>query len=117
MTKASRAENGLDANGLKMSRAGKAYLAAFQAGLAAKGETSRPYGPEGAEVRAVNREDVRAEFYPMWRANGDTDRKRQEARRKAFDRGEDELLDAGLIAARETAGGNLVWLVGGAQDV
>lgn len=115
VTKASRDETG-KAAAPKLPRAARVYLDAFQKALAEKGETARPPGPDSEEVRAVDREDVRAEFYRAWRADGDTEQKRLTAKRKAFNRAEDELVEGGEIFAREIAGRALVWAGGERQD-
>jgi hypothetical protein len=70
-------------------RAAKVYLEAFGIVIGDKGRKVRPFGSDGSEVVAVDREDVREEFYRLWAADGESDEARAAAQRKAFKRGED----------------------------
>jgi len=92
-------------------RAAKVYLDAFAIVIGAKGRKLSPFGSEGAEVVAIDREDIRAEFDPSWPTDGDTPEKRKDARRKAFDRGEEWALNNKRIATREVSGHQMVWLL------
>jgi hypothetical protein len=93
------------------SRAAAAYLAAFQTVLLNAGKKLRPFGAEGSEVAAVDREAVRVEFYHAWPADGDTEAKRAASKRKTFNRAEGELIERKLICAREIDLRNFVWAV------
>jgi hypothetical protein len=53
--------------------------------LALYGSEQRPF-PDGPMVCAVDTELVRAEFYKRYPADGDTEERRQDARRKAYNR-------------------------------
>jgi phage/plasmid primase-like uncharacterized protein len=90
-------------------RAAKVYLDAFNIMIGDKGRKVRPFGSEGPEVVAVDRKDIRDEFDPSWPTDGDTPEKKKEARRKAFDRGEEWALNNKRIVTREVAGHQLVW--------
>ncbi|WP_084678941.1 AAA family ATPase [Methylocystis sp. ATCC 49242] len=95
----------------RMTRPARAYLSALQIAVGDKGETTRPFGMDGPEVRAAEREDVRREFYAAWPADGDTVEKQQAAKQKAFRRGEAELLTGHAIAVRDDGARTLVWQV------
>lgn len=95
----------------KASRAARVYLAALETVLRTKGAPARPFGDEGPEVRAVDREDVRAEFYRSWPADGDSAKRAAATRRQRFNRGEAELSDAGAICARQVGPSTVVWAV------
>lgn len=92
----------------KLSRATRTYIDACNVVLGDRGERTRPF-LDGPEINAVDRDLVRAEFYARWPADGDTEAKRQEARRKRFNSGEAEALDRKLVCTREIAGKTLVW--------
>jgi len=68
---------------------------------------------DGVMVKAVDMEKVRAEFNSRWHADGDTERKRADAKRKRFNSGRDQLQDQGRINFRQanTNGVSYVWLV------
>lgn len=93
------------------SRGAKAYLEALQIVLLDAGRKMRPFGSEGAEVTAVDREAIRAEFYRSWPADGDTEKKRTASKCKAFGRGEKELIERKLICAREVDAQTFIWAV------
>jgi Bifunctional DNA primase/polymerase, N-terminal/AAA domain len=65
---------------------------------------------DGPTVRAVDLELVRAEFNKQYVAEG-TDRKKADTRRHAFNRAIKDAQNKALIATREVAGVQLVWLV------
>lgn len=99
--------------GEKMAKALKGdarlYLDALGVALAEAGRRAWPYGAEGHEVVAVDREAVRREFYARKSADGD-DRARLAAKQKAFRRGEGKAREAGRSAGREIGDEHLVWL-------
>jgi AAA domain len=101
----------LDNAVVRLSNVAMAYMSAFQIALIEKGAKVRPFGFEGAEFNAVDREDIRAEFYPAWVADGDDEKKRTAARQKAFKRGEEQAVNKRFIATREVNGKQLVWRV------
>jgi hypothetical protein len=76
--------------------------------LADNGSNRRPYA-DGPTVRAVDIELVRREFYRQHLADGD-EKQKADARRQAFNRAVKGAQDAGLVAAREVDGMQLVWL-------
>ena len=78
---------------------------AIECAIIAHGQAKRPFGNEGFEVKAIERERVRAEFYASYTAE------HAEAKRKAFDRTMDQALGAKLIASRELNGVDWMWLV------
>ena len=95
----------------KPTRDCKAYCHALGVLLGDKGEKIRPYGRDSCEVLAVNREDIRQEFYRARPADGDDEKKINEARRKAFTRGENQALDCHLIQTYQVAQQQLVWFI------
>lgn len=88
---------------------GKAQLlkAAIERACLEHGKIMRPFGATGPEVRAVHRDRVRAEFFASYAADN------PDAKRKAFQREHDKALAAQLMAAREIAGMDWLWLVTG----
>lgn len=93
------------------SRAMRAYLEALQVVLLDAGKKLRPFGSEGAEVTAVDREAIRAEFYRAWPADGDTEAKKTATKRQRFNKGEGELIERKLICTREIDMRTFVWAV------
>jgi hypothetical protein len=67
--------------------------------------------PDSPPVRAVDLEEVRAEFYKSYipTAEGD-EKKKQNARRQAFKRATDMALDREVVGARAADGKIWVWL-------
>jgi hypothetical protein len=94
----------------KASRAAHAYVAALETVLRAEGAMAHPFGDDGPEVFAVDRDSVRAEFYANWPADGETEKKRAAARRQRFNAGEKEAILSGLVVSRECEGRQLAWL-------
>jgi hypothetical protein len=76
--------------------------------LADCGTDIKPWA-DGPTVRAINVELVRPEFYKGYFAEGDAEAK-QTARQKAFKRSIHEASNKGLIAIREIAGEQMLWL-------
>jgi hypothetical protein len=77
--------------------------------LASSGQNTRPF-PDGPLVCACDVEAVRTEFYRQYSADG-TDKQKADARRKAFGRSLKGSQASGLVATREVAGTQLIWLV------
>jgi len=100
----------------KLSSDAKAYCQSLGALLGDKGEKIRPYGSEGPEVIAVNREDIRQEFYRARPADGDDEKKINEARRKAFKRGEDQACGYHLIKTYQLGDQHRVWFLNNEGD-
>ena len=73
-------------------------------------ETGAVAYADGPTVRACDLELVRHEFYRQHLADGD-EKQKADARRQAFNRAVKAAQVATLIAIREVAGVQLVWLV------
>jgi hypothetical protein len=76
--------------------------------LADCGSEQRPF-PDGPLVRAVDLEQVRAEFYKAYPAEGDAKAK-SETRRKAFNRAIKSAQANGLIGIHDIGVATYVWL-------
>ncbi|MDF2810386.1 MAG: hypothetical protein K0S56_1417 [Microvirga sp.] len=92
----------------KMPVAAATFVKAMETAVIERGRKLRPFGSEGSEVVAVDREAVRAEFNPAWPADGDSEEKKADARRKAFKRGEEWARMNGRIATHEMNGVQMV---------
>jgi hypothetical protein len=92
------------------SKAARMLRASMNNAMAAHGKTIRPFGHEGASVRAVALRPVREEFVAAWPADGDTPAKVLDAKRSAFNRG---LASARLhdVCSREVDGTDYLWFV------
>lgn len=88
----------------------RVFRSSMASALIEHGQKLRPYGIEGPEVTAVAESKVRAEFIAAYPADGETDVKRAEAKRKAFARALTSALSRGLIGSREHAGIDHLWL-------
>jgi hypothetical protein len=66
--------------------------------------------PDGPLVKAVDIKLVRAEFYKEYPADGDTEKQRGEAKKKAFNRAIKDAQARSLIGVRETEGVQYIWL-------
>jgi hypothetical protein len=75
------------------------------------GGTLRPAFGDGPMVRAADREAVRMHFYRRFAAEGDTEEKRQESRRKAFRRGLEDGQGRGLVGIEVEGKTTWVWLI------
>jgi hypothetical protein len=95
----------------KPPRDGKQYLEALAVLLGDKGRKIRPYGADGPEIVAVDREDMRAEFYRSRPADGDTETARSAAKRKAFQRGEEWAHESRRIYSYDVGGRHMVWML------
>jgi hypothetical protein len=83
--------------------------------LADHGSDCQPYA-DGPPVRACDLELVRQEFYRQYPADGD-EKQKVAARRQAFNRAVKAAQEANLIAIREVAGVQLVWLTKPEADI
>jgi hypothetical protein len=72
------------------------------------GADIRPW-PDGPMVRALPVEAVKAEFFKQYLAKGETERAKQDARRKAFHRAIETANGRGLVAVRELDGIEYAW--------
>ncbi len=75
----------------------------------ADGDAREIFPAEGKAVRAIDLEIVRREFYATWPADG-TEKAKQEARRKAFNRAMKAAQDKDLVGVRDIDGITFVWL-------
>jgi hypothetical protein len=66
--------------------------------------------PFGLKVKAVTAEELRPEFYSRYPAEGDTEEKRGDAKRKAYNRALKDAQELGLIGVRGEPHPALVWL-------
>jgi hypothetical protein len=95
----------------KESKATKMFRSSMNSAMAsANGKTIRPFGAEGAAVRAVALHAVRDEFVAAWPADGDTPAKVADAKRSAFNRALKALRDRD-ICSREIGGIDYLWFV------
>ncbi|WP_267359519.1 MULTISPECIES: AAA family ATPase [unclassified Methylobacterium] len=88
------------------------FRKALEATVASQGKRIRPFGNEGAEQVAAEAAMVRAEFvarYPA--AASDTEAKRSDAKRKAFDRAVLTATESGLIGCCEMSGFDHYWVI------
>jgi AAA domain len=69
----------------------------------------RPF-PDGPLVKAVDLKLVRTEFYRQHPAEGDTEKQRQDAKKKAFGRAVKDAQSRTLIGVREVEEVQYVWL-------
>ena len=65
---------------------------------------------DGPVLRTVNIEIVRAEFYRCYLADGDTEAKKAEARKKAFKRAVEDAQGRGVIGLWDLGTATVVWL-------
>lgn len=84
---------------------GRLLKAAIECATIEHGELKRPFGGDGPEVKAVERERVRTEFYASYAAEDIA------TKRKAFGRLLDQALVARLVAAREIGTTDWLWVV------
>jgi hypothetical protein len=75
--------------------------------LASSGVEQRP-SPNASLVRAVDAENVRAEFYRTYVTDGSPEQQ-QETRRKAFNRAIRNAQERSLIGVCASAGRSLMW--------
>jgi hypothetical protein len=87
----------------------KLFKAAVSTALIEHGAQVRPFGAEGPEVCAVPNAKVRAEFMLAYPADGETEAKRAEAKKKAYGRGLKEARIRDLVASREIGGIDHIW--------
>jgi hypothetical protein len=66
---------------------------------------------DGPVLRCVDSEHIRKEFYKRYTADGDTDQKKQEACRKAYNRNKKVAQDSKLIGVRNFDGKTIVWII------
>jgi hypothetical protein len=94
-----------------LPRAARAYIDALHIVVGEKGKKVRPFGSDGPEVNAADRDLVRDEFYRAWPADGDDDKAKKNAKRQAFGRGEADAIERHRVVARDVGGVQLVWLL------
>jgi hypothetical protein len=67
---------------------------------------------DGPKVRAIQSEIVRAEFYKQYSTTDADPKKKQEARKKAYQRAVHTARDKRLLNVREVDGVEWLWLTG-----
>lgn len=87
------------------------FRTALSTALIEHGAMARPYGSSGPEVRVVKEAALRWEFLRSYPADGETEEKRVQAKRKAFVRALKTAIEKGLVAAREIGGVDHLWTV------
>jgi AAA domain len=65
---------------------------------------------DGIKVQAIDREEVRPEFYKLYPADGDTEQKRQRARKEAFKRTIKAAQDASRLDVRVVGETTYLWI-------
>ncbi|MFM9163388.1 MAG: AAA family ATPase, partial [Methylocystis sp.] len=106
----SNAPSGIKRHSTKLTRAARIYFDVLSAIIVSKGKQICPLDSDPSTITAVDRADIKQEFYPSWPAQGSLNPSLQhEARRKAFVRGECEALRLKIIATREIEGRRYVW--------
>jgi hypothetical protein len=89
----------------------KVFRSALQSALADHGKMSRPFGQEGPHVCVVPLSFVRTEFLAAYPAGkGETEKQRQDTKRKAFTRQLDSARERNLVCSREVVGVDNIWL-------
>ncbi len=87
---------------------------ALETALAEHGQQLRPFGAQGDEVRAADKEIVRKEFYASVNVDPKGDKTKQaiqDAKRKAFNRAIESAQASGLIGLREIGEVAMMWVV------
>jgi len=92
----------------RRSHAATVFHEALIEALDRHGIEHRPY-PDGPVVRAVDREQVRTEYYARYPAEGDTDEKRQATRQKAFARSVQQAQAGHAIGVQVAGDTTLIW--------
>ena len=87
----------------------KIFRSAMHTALAGSGTTSRPFS-DGPTVRMVADHYVRVEFMAAYRADGEDEKKKSDAKRQAFNRALKTARDRELVCSREIAGVDHLWL-------
>jgi hypothetical protein len=95
----------------RWSKALQTLRRSLETALAEHGQVTRPFGSEGPQVRATDRESLRSEFYKSANIDSETEEKKAEAKKKAFNRALNSALADELIGIRELGGVTLIWLV------
>jgi hypothetical protein len=83
---------------------------ALTAAIIDAGRDVQPFGADGPRVNAVDVQLVKAEYFTAYPAVGDTEEKRNEAKRKAFTRHVEKAAARDLIASRQINGMQIVWV-------
>ena len=95
----------------RWTRSLRIFRAAMATALADHGRTIRPFGSEGAEVKAVVDNDVRTEFMARYVTDAENAKDKTSSKRKAFQRSLTGALERNLIAARDVGGLDHLWFV------
>jgi hypothetical protein len=112
-----RAAGGQDDWGGKDGKGSKGLKALRRAIMALMADCGEPITPRAGEpvVQALKLDYVRTEFLKSWPADGETERKRKQAKTTAFRRALADAVDRGVIETRELNGEDFVWLAGVAE--
>ena len=94
-----------------LSRDTRAYCKALRVLLQEKGEKISRSDEPGAFFTAVDREHIRQEFYNSRPANGENEKKIMEARRKAFQRGEEQACYSKIVRIHEVGSRSMVCFI------
>lgn len=87
----------------------RVFQQALLSALDDHGRVDRPF-PDGPVVRLVDREHVRQEFYRRLSVDGDSETKRQNARRQAFSRNVKDAQERQLIGIVVPSDVTLLWI-------
>lgn len=90
----------------------RVFRSSMTTALIEHGKPCRPYGNEGPEVRGVAESAVRAEFGKNYPTDGETEKHRAEAKKKAFGRALKTAMGKGLVVSRDMGGVDHLWFVG-----
>ncbi|MFN8831452.1 MAG: AAA family ATPase [Labrys sp. (in: a-proteobacteria)] len=96
--------------GPRLSPAAKLLFECVVGIIIDKGAKIRPFGFEGPEVTAAQLPDVECEFFARYATPSGTEEQRRDAKRKAYKRALDRLVELRRIVTREDERGIFVWL-------
>jgi hypothetical protein len=99
-----------EAASTKLSPAAKILFDCVVAVIADRGSRIRPFGTDGPEVMAARLPDVEGEFFARYATPSGSEEQRRDAKRKAYKRALDRLVDMRRIVTREDERGIFVWL-------
>ncbi len=88
----------------------KVFRSSLQTALAENGKLTQPFGNDGPNVRSVPLHLVRSEFVAAYPADGETEEKKQDAKRKAFKRQLKSASTKKLVCSRDIGGVDHIWL-------
>jgi hypothetical protein len=92
-----------------LNKGEKTYLAALEVKMD-EAEKVRPFEGDDREVKAVERDKVRKEFYAVYDVDGEEDsKKKADAKKQAFKRAQRQLVDRKRICVRDVGDREWVW--------